>query len=479
MRSAVFSYLCYYHNSSDANMFKKLLVAAAFGLAVFAGKAEAPRYVFYYIGDGMGMGPVMAAQNYYRMVLGAEEPLTMMQLPVLGWCQTWSASSTTTDSAAAGTAIATGSKTRNGMLGMDADTTAVTSIATRLHEQGWGVGLVTSVAADDATPGAYYAHVANRGMNRDIDLQFAESGFEFLGGAGLYGLNGDHHDEIVEAFEREGVQLLCGSDRVAEMDSRRVCVLNTERGNVWNLGYTIDSIRDNITLQQLTSLCLGQLEKYTPERFFMMVEGGNIDHALHANDGGAAVMEIINFDKALAIAYEFYKQHPDETLIVVTADHDTGGLAMGNNKVKYSSRFDYLQHQRKSKEAFSEECKAMLRDRRVYTWDDMRAKLEADFGLFTAIPVSEAEEQKLKEMFADTFEKRNSEDQKTLYASFDAFSVAVLGLVNEKAGYGFTSNSHTGNVVPLFAVGVGADRFKGLNNNDMITPTVLDILAGK
>ncbi|MBD5276770.1 MAG: alkaline phosphatase [Bacteroides sp.] len=460
-------------------MLKKVLVAAALGLTVMAGRAEAPRYVFYYIGDGMGMGPVMAAQTYYRTVLGSEQPLTMLQLPVEGWCQTWSASSTTTDSAAAGTAIATGSKTRNGMLGMDADTTAVTSIATTLHEQGWGVGLVTSVAADDATPGAYYAHVANRAMHRDIDMQFAASGFEFLGGAGLYGLNGDHHGEIAEAFVTNGVQLLCGPESVDLMDSRRVCLLNTEKGHVWNLGYTVDSIQDRLDLVQLTTLCLGQLEKYTPERFFMMVEGGNIDHALHGNDGGAAVMEIINFDKALDVAMEFYRQHPDETLIVVTADHDTGGLAMGNNTVKYSSHFDYLQHQRKSKEVFSEECKAMLRDRRVYTWDDMRAKLEADFGLFNAIPVSEAEEQKLKDMFVSTFEKRNSEDQKTLYASFDAFSVAVLHLVNEKAGYGFTSTSHTGNVVPLFAVGVGADRFKGLNNNNEITPTVLDIINGK
>jgi len=99
-----------------------------------------------------------------------------------------------------------------------------------------------------------------------------------------------------------------------------------------------------------------------------MVEGGNIDHALHANDGGAAIKEIINFNEALEVAYRFYLAHPEETLIVVTADHDTGGLAMGNDTAKYSSKFGYFDHQRKSKEAFSLECKAMLRDRRVYTW---------------------------------------------------------------------------------------------------------------
>ncbi|MDE6270739.1 MAG: alkaline phosphatase, partial [Muribaculaceae bacterium] len=223
--------------------------------------------------------------------------------------------------------------------------------------------------------------------------------------------------------------------------------------------------------------CLDHLMKYSPDHFFMMVEGGNIDHALHANDGGAAIKEIINFNEALQVAYDFYLQHPDETLIVVTADHDTGGMALGNRTIGYKSELQLFNYQRKSKEAFSHECRAMLKSRRIYTWDDMREKLEEDFGLFKQIPVSEKQEEKLKEMFTKTFELRNSEDQKTLYASFDAFTVAVFNLVNEAAGIGFTTTSHTGNPVPLFAVGVGACNFKGFNNNNEIAPTMLRILG--
>lgn len=459
--------------------FKKSALACALALAALGAQAQTPKYIFYYIGDGMGMGPVMAAQTYNRVVRGSDKPLLMMQFPTVAWCQTWSASSTTTDSAAAGTALSTGTKTRNGMLGMGPDTTAVTSVAATLHDAGWGVGVTTSVSADDATPGAFYAHVPNRGMSYEIDLEAAKCGYEFIAGAGLRGLTKgpEQHDAIVEAMKANGVQMVYGPEGVQQIDSRRVVLLNTESGNVWNVGYTVDSAANRLTLPVIAETCLAHLEKYSPERFFMMVEGGNIDHALHANDGGAAVMEILNFDEALKVAYDFYLAHPDETLIVVTADHDTGGLAMGNNAVKYSSRFDYLARQRKSKEAFSEECKAMLRDRRVYTWDDMRAKLEQDFGLFTHIPVSEKQEQALKDQFTSTFELRNSEDQKTLYANFDAFSVAVLKLVNDAAGLGFTTTSHTGNPVPLFAVGVGADLFKGLNNNDEIAPIMLK-LAG-
>ncbi len=440
--------------------------------------AKSPKYIFYYIGDGMGMGPVMAAQTYNRVVLGNEQPLLMLRFPVVSWCQTWSASSTTTDSAAAGTALSTGTKTRNGMLGMGPDTTAVYSVATVLHTAGWGVGLTSSVSVDDATPGAFYAHVPNRGMNYEIDCEYARCGYEFLGGPGFRGMRGDKKDEIRSLLEQNGVQIVRGPEGAAAISSRRAILFDANEDNVWDIGYTVDSIDNALTLPLLAQTCLDHLEKNSPENFFMMVEGGNIDHALHANDGGAAIKEIINFNQALQVAYDFYLKHPDETLIVVTADHDTGGMALGNRTIGYKSELQLFNHQRKSKEAFSRRCQAMLRDRRVYTWDDMRQILEEDFGLFSHIHVTPEQEQMLKDKFTATFELRNSEDQKTLYANFDAFSVAVFGLVNEAAGIGFTTTSHTGNPVPLCAIGVGACNFKGLNNNNEIAPTMLR-LAGK
>ncbi len=289
------------------SFFKNIMAAGALAVSALAAQAgQAPKYIFYYIGDGMGMGPVMAAQTYNRVVLGNDEPLLMMQFPTVAWCQTWSASSTTTDSAAAGTALSTGTKTGNGMLGVAPDSTAVTSVAARLHDMGWGVGITTSVSADDATPGAFYAHVPNRGMSYEIDCEAARCGYEFIAGAGLRGLTGDKHDEIVALMEQNGVRMLYGkAGAEAALDSRRVCLLNSETGNVWNVGYTIDSVADRLTLPLIAETCLAHLEKYSPEHFFMMVEGGNIDHALHANDGGAAIKEIINFNEALEGAYRF------------------------------------------------------------------------------------------------------------------------------------------------------------------------------
>ena len=167
---------------------KSFLIAGAL-LAGFSNLSaqEAPKYIFYFIGDGMGMGHVLATQTYNRMILNSQDPLLMMQFPVAGMLTTYSASSPVTDSAAAGTALSSGYKTKNGMLGMNTDSIAVESIAAQLFANGYGVGLITSVPPDDATPGAFYAHVPNRNMYYDITVQAAQSGYHFLGGSKLRG----------------------------------------------------------------------------------------------------------------------------------------------------------------------------------------------------------------------------------------------------------------------------------------------------
>ena len=208
----------------------------------------------------------------------------------------------------------------------------------------------------------------------------------------------------------------------------------------------------------------------------MMVEGGNIDHALHANDAGAAIKEILNFDQALAIAYNFYLKHPDETLILVTADHDTGGMSYVHSRLKVKQPLGVYRYQKVSKEEFSTYCKSLLNDRRIYRWDDMKEYLEENLGLFSHVPVSAEKETQLKDMFERTFEMRNTSDQKTLYASFNSFAVAVFDLINDAAGTIFTTTGHSANPVPVFAVGVGSERFKQLNNNNELPAILREIV---
>ena len=457
---------------------RSLFIAAAL-TATVAAMAEEPKYIFYYIGDGMGMGPVQAAQNYNRTVLHNDEPLLMMQFPVNGWCFTYSANKDITDSAAAGTALATGHKTKNSMLGMNPDTVAVTSVAKTLFDRGYGVGITTSVAPDDATPGAFYAHVPNRTMRYEIDCQMAESGYQFVAGADLCGLEKDGQPtDILDRMAASGVQIVRGPEGVADINSERVLLLSHEGRPNWNIGYTIDSIAGSLSLPLIAETCLKQLERTSPDKFFMMVEGGNIDHALHANDGGASIKEILNFNEALKVAYDFYEKHPDETLIVVTADHDTGGLTLVHPKGAKGGLKNYT-YQKVSKEEFSSFCKSLLKSRMNFTWDDMKEYLGDNLGLFSNIKVSEQEEANLREMFDKTFELRNTKDQQTLYANFNSFAVEVFNLINSASGVNFSTVSHSGNPVPVFAIGVGADEFRHFNNNIDIPRTILRIATAE
>ena len=436
--------------------------------------ATSPKYVFYFIGDGMGMGHIMAAQSYNREVLKNNQPIIMMQFPVASMVTTYSASSRVTDSAAAGTALSTGYKTNNGMLGVTPDSVPVTSVARYLKDAGWGIGVITTVAPDDATPGAFYAHQPSRSMAYEIDKEMAASGYEFVAGSKLKGTKdkAGNPTDIYSHFAQNNVAIVKGIDALKDVDSRRVVLLNKDSLDS-NVGYTIDSIEGALTLPAMTQACLDHLTKHSPDQFFMMVEGGNIDYAGHSNDGGAVVKEVLNFNDAIKIAYDFYLAHPDETLIVVTADHNTGGMSVRFGDISL------VDCQRMSKDRFAGYTKSLLNSRRIYTWEDMKTELSNRFGFWNKIKISKEQEAKLVEKFETTFNLRNSADQKTLYNSFDEFAVEVFNIINNKTGFGWIATGHTGDPVPLFAIGRGAYEFMGVHDNTEIPKIIKSITLGE
>ncbi len=428
--------------------------------------AESPKYIFYFIGDGMGHGHVNATQNYLRDVHSPDSMLTMLKFPIAGMAITYSASNPITDSAAAGTALATGVKTNNGMLGVTPDTIVVSSIAEDLKALGYGVGIVTSVAPDDATPGAFYANVPSRSRYYEIGKQAAESGFEFMAGAELRGLRkkGEPTD-LMDVMKQNGVEVVYGLDNLSEVESRRVILLGTNRPHDNGIGYAIDSVAGALTLQEITRAGIEHLKKYSPDKFFMMVEGGEIDHAGHANDGATVVRDVLAFDESLRIAMDFYREHPDETLIVVTADHETGGMTVGNTPHGYTADLQYLDYQSVSKDRLNDSFREKLRSHQTMEWSDMRDLLEKKFGFWRAVPVTDEETARLKDKFERTFHQRKSEDQKTMYNSFNEFAVEVFHVMDSHSGIGWTTVHHTGNPVPVFAIGCGSEIFGGVNNN--------------
>lgn len=447
--------------------YKSLLASIIIGAATLTAQSQA-RYVFYFIGDGMGISHVNAANLYNRTVLGNESPLLMLQFPVITWAESYSASSPVTDSAAAGTALASGHKTRNSMIGMGPDSIPVTSIATTLKNRGWGVGVFTSVPLDDATPAAFYAHQINRGMNKEIDRDAAHSRFDILGGGYFRGAS--KPDGLTpgetKMFNDNGYTVVYGTKNIPD-NAKKLLVLDPRHSH--DIGYTIDSIPGAMTLEELTQTGIDHLMKQSPDSFFIMIEGGAIDHAGHANDAATVVSEIIAYQDAIRHAYDFYLQHPDETLIVVTADHNTGGLAIRDKR-----NLATLGYQGIFKDSFADMIRHMVKDeKKSITWPQMQTILKERVGLYSRVPVNEKTDAELQKLFNDNFIDNNGTEQRELYNTYNGFITRVFELMNEAAGIDFIHGSHTGDPVPVMALGKGAEAFRYAHNNTDIPKLIL------
>ena len=328
---------------------------------------------------------------------------------------------------------------------------------------------------DHATPASHYAHAEKRSNYYLIGTHLAESNFDFFGGGGFQRpINKDDASapNLYDLCKKNGYTLV-GSYAEAQKNIKKRKLLlvpqtdldNPDRG-AQALPYAIDQKDDDLTLAQIVDIAIQHLSKH--DRFFMMAEGGKIDYAGHGNDGATNIHEVLDFDRAIQLAYRFYQQHPDETLIVVTADHETGGLALGNNK---PLRLERLAYQKCSSDTLSARLSALCQQyAEQLTWEQVKTFLAENMGLFGELSVSAEEEAELQAAFSNMM--RQQESLKTLYADINALAAKAKELVNQKAGLGWTTHSHTATAVPVFAVGVGAERFTGWMDNSEIAPRI-------
>ena len=443
------------------------------------------KYVFYFIGDGMGSNQVLGAEMYRSALQG--EPLGRVQtlmttFPYAGSASSYSKSNGITDSAAAGTCLATGQKTKNGMLGLGSDSTRLTTIAEELKAQGWGVGIMTTVAIDHATPGAFYGHVKKRSMYYEIGQQLSESGFDFFGGAGFHYPQGKKDNETINLYrlaEEQGYSVVHGMEEVVSFQdsaiSKMILVQATDDQGAKhgdNLSYAIDRKEGDLTLRQIVSTAIPFLAA-RHERFFMMVEGGMIDYACHGDDAATAFGEVWDMDEAMREAYAFYEQHPDETLIIVTADHETGGLALGNSD--YTLHLDLLQHQQCSAWILSDLFSQLFKEKQKPSWEDVKRIYQEQLGFWDKVEITAAEEAELKTLFKSARAKK-SKDTKTMYKTINALGDAGIALLNKKAHIGWTTRAHSAHVVPIFAIGQGAEIFSGWHDNTEIVPLIKEAI---
>ena len=443
-------------------------------LATFAeGRAK---YVFYFIGDGMGVNQVNLTETYLAAIQGriGVEPLLFTGFPATGFVTTYSATNGVTDSAAGGTALATGIKTRNGAVGMtDEETFVPVSVAEVAKAAGAAVGVATSVSIDHATPASFYAHVPNRSMYYEIGKDLVRTGFDFYAGSDFLKPkpeNSTEPDDLYGLCLKAGYTIARGHDDYCKKApaAKGGMILFQDKGAAdrSSLPYAINRKAGELTLAEITQAGIDYLNYRNKDGFFLMVEGGKIDWACHANDAATVIKEVIDMDQAVRVAYDFYLQHPDETLIVITADHETGGLALGIGP--YELHTDLLQYQTMSADLYTQHI-AQLRKQHGdnLSWEMVKQDLAAHWGFWDKVKLDDADTERLQKAF-DALKAGMSQGESNLYSKEDALSTTARRILNRKAHIGWQSGGHSNGIVPVFAIGAGAERFVGkLENTDI------------
>lgn len=453
----------------------KLGVADSKNEEVYRGKT--PKYVFMYIGDGMSYAQVSSAEMYLgeKAMPGKVTPqqLNFTQFPVHGALMTQDSTSFIPDSASTATSLASGYKTLSGVINMDeTKTKEYQPITEELKEDGYKVGIITSVPITHATPAAYYAKVANRNSYYEIGKQLAASGFDYFGGGDFDQKTGpegtDQH--IYEIVEAAGYTIADTKEEILALnDASGKAVAIDPDDYETALDYEIDRDADELSLADYVKKGIEVLDN--KDGFFMMVEGGKIDWANHANDAAASIHDTIAFDDAVKPALDFYRQHPNDTLIIVTADHECGGMTLGYSLTGYSTNFKKLQPVKMSYQEF---------DKIIQAYKDKKPaqpKLEdlsqdifnaygLDLGTLTSYESTLLKKAFNKTLSADT--KPSNDQESVLYGTYNPLSVTLSHIVNSRAGLSFTSYSHTGLPVPVYAIGTGSEMFDGYYDNTKV-----------
>lgn len=464
--------------------------AAAVNSGVQTVSAKAPKYIFLFIGDGMSYPQVQSASYYLGAkasqggdVTGGEQ-LSFMNFPTVGSAQTFDSTSFCPDSASTATSISTGHKTYSGVINMDTTKTIkYTTISEQLKAQlGYKIGVLTTVNLNHATPAAFYAHQSSRKNYYEIGQELIASGFDYFAGGGFLSPTGKNKDleSLYDVAEANGYTVTTTQSEIAAVNSStgKVIAIDENLADGDAMSYDMDLTSDKWELADYVEKGIEVLNNDTG--FFMMVEGGKIDWACHANDAAASINDTIALDRAVQVAYKFYEQHKADTLILVTGDHETGGLTIGYAGTNYDTYLKNLENQTISYAKFDTDYVAAYKENNT-PFSQVLADIKDNFGLVTAEDAADAadetlvltdyEVEKLKEAYERTLEVgTSSQDKMTqeeydLYGTYEPLSVTITHILNNKSGIAFSSYSHTGLPVPVFAIGNGAGLFDGYYDN--------------
>lgn len=459
------------------------------------------KYVFMFIGDGMSYPQIQSAAYYQSalksgidmgnkkdVIIQGDSSLSFMNFSSTGTARTYDATSFAPDSASTATSLATGEKTWSGSINVSTSfNEKYETIAEKLKKQkDFKIGIISSVNLNHATPAAYYAHQNSRNSYDAISDELIASGFDYFAGGKLLG---DAASKYAQA-EAAGYTVC---DTQAEAESLTpgtkaiVCSETLADGNA--MSYAMDAKEGEWQLKDYVSQGIEMLDN--ENGFFMMCEGGKIDWACHANDAAATIHDTIAFSDAVTEAVKFYNEHKEETLIVVTGDHETGGLSIGYAGTDYNTYMTNLQNQKISYAKYNSDYVSNYKKNNT-SFADVLVDIKSLFGLVAStdsaaattraqLVLTDAEYAKLEEAYKQTMGTStatvSSVDKKLLYGGYEPLTVTLNHILNNKSGISFTSYAHTGLPTAVFAEGNGAELFEGYYDNTDVYKNLASLLG--
>ena len=464
-------------------------------------EAVAPKYVFLFIGDGMSYPQIQSTADYLGAlddedywqaqpslddnqgaILDGPSYLNFMNFEAAGSAVTYDSNSFAPDSASTATSIATGYKTYSGSINVDeTGTIEYETIAEKLHSQkGYSVGVITSVNLNHATPAAFYAHQASRSSYYEIGLELIDSGFEYFAGGGLLSPTGKEGDqEDLYALAAKAGYTVAKTHAEAEKvnaNTAKTILIDEDLADSDAMAYEIDRTEDMWSLADYVAKGIEVLSD-DEDGFFMMCEGGKIDWACHANDAASTIHDTQALADAVQVAIDFAAEHPQETLIVVTGDHETGGLTIGFAGTDYDTYLDLLESQKISFAKYDSDYVAAYKENKT-SFEDVLADIEELFGLKVEgeegdkLVLTSYELEQLRTAYEKSINGTSaspySQEEYVLYGTYEPLSVTITHIINNKSGISFPSYSHTGLPVAVLAHGVNAGQFNGYYDNTQI-----------
>jgi alkaline phosphatase len=469
----------------------KTMVVLVLALLIFALPASAgqPKYVFYFIGDGLGASQRQFSEFFLQEKTGnPSATLLMNTFDIAGINSTYAADTLITDSAAAGTALASGIKTNKGVIGKNTAGQDVKTLMEAAEEHGRATGIITTTRLTHATPAAFCSHNISRNNENEIAVDMLDSGVDFIAGGGIRhfipqaaemtdpdatgrAIKSKRIDDqdLVQAFADKGYDTFIGMPGAQAFHQTDFSKTDKVFAafTYTHLPYEIERVSQYPDVPSLAAMTRAAVDSLSrdPDGFFLMIEGGRIDHAAHANDPTGVIHDTLAFDHAIREAWAFLQRHREDTLIVVVGDHETGGMGLGMDAMGYKLNMAALLNTKVSVEDTLAYGEGQYKgDRQAYL-----AFLADRFGLDN---LTDDETARLEKAMADA-----DAGQTAGYYKVNPAALTAAHLLSERANINWTTTIHTATMIPMSATGVEANRFSGWKDNTQIALTMAGLLG--